>query len=133
MCSYNPSFIFDLAQKNPEVKLFLDRWINGSMDFNTCILEMREALIKRCFEVDEQWDLGFNISRSMFDVCSPVEPATYSNNAMREYLKKQENTIRSIHLVANCYQMIFEAALAKSANSKYPLTSIAILINEFND
>jgi|GEM_PF-4382986 len=114
-----PKSIFQLGQTIPEVRQFIDLWQHGRLDWNTCLLEMHKALVDRCFELNETWQLGLEVSKKMFAISDIERPKTFAQAALFDYckLQQQECVIRAIHVIANVHYMLYDAATTKIQNS----------------
>ena len=116
--SNTPESIFQLGQTIPEVRQFIDLWEHGRLDWNTCLLEMHKALVKRCFELNETWQLGLEVSEKMFAISEIERPKTFAQAALFDYckLQQQECVIRAIHVIANVHYHLLDAAKLKVQN-----------------
>lgn len=112
MSNNTPASIFELGQMIPEVRQFIDLWQHGRLDWNTCLLEMHKALVSRCLELNDSWKIGLDISEKMFTLYNIERPRTFAEAAIHDYckLQQQESVIRYIHIIANVYFHLEDAA-----------------------
>ncbi|MCA2594003.1 MAG: hypothetical protein IM526_02430 [Microcystis sp. M38BS1] len=110
--SNTPASIFELGQMIPEVHHYLDLWQHGRLDWNTCLLEMHKALVQRCIELDDKWNVGLDISEKMFAISENCQPQSYAQARLFEYnkLEQQQNVIRCIYIVANMLHHLIDFA-----------------------
>jgi hypothetical protein len=95
-----------------EVHQYITLWEYGRLDWNTCLLEMHKALVQRCIELNDKWEVGLDISDKMFAISEIARPTSHAQAALSEYniLEQQRNIIRCIHVVANMYLNLLNIA-----------------------
>jgi hypothetical protein len=115
MSRNTPASIFQLSQTVMEVHQFIKLWEYGRLDWNTCLLEMHKALVQRCIELNDKWEVGLDISEKMFAISEIAQPTSYAQAALLEYnsLEQQRTVIRCIHIVANMYLNLLDIAKQK--------------------
>jgi hypothetical protein len=111
-----PASIFQLGHTVMEVHQFIKLWEYGRLDWNTCLLEMHKALVQRCIELNDKWEVGLDISEKMFAISENCQPQSYPEAKLFEYskLEQQQNVIRCIHIVANVYFKLLDIAKQKA-------------------
>ena len=115
MSRNTPASIFELSQTIMEVHQYIKLWEYGRLDWNTCLLEMHKALVQRCIELNDKWEVGLDISEKMFAISEIAQPTSYAQAALLEYniLEQQMTVIRCIHIVANMYLNLLDIAKQK--------------------
>jgi len=127
--TYTPKYLFQLSQTIPEVRHFLELWEHGLLDWNTCLLELHKVLVQRCFELNEKWRIGLEISEQLFAISDIKGHQSFAEAAIHNYsnIKQQENVIQAIHIVANVYHILLDEAKRKSENR------ILVRVIQYND
>jgi hypothetical protein len=115
MSRNTPASIFQLSQTVMEIHQYIKLWEYGRLDWNTCLLEMHKALVQRCIELNDKWEVGLDISEKMFAISEIAQPTSYAQTALLEYnsLEQQRTVIRCIHIVANMYLNLLDIAKQK--------------------